>query len=200
MFNKVRCCSKLTSNYRFENLPLSAQSILRRHRLLVACIAVIIAVSALDTYLVCTLKHVIVEFERNPICLALIQRDPEDLSWFIGGKMLGNLAVVSVLVCLFRYRYRNRKFVALSVAGFQVFLTLYLCCADPFTGFLSFDGLFSHSQTLYRKSVDSLLIHLAALSAIAAAISVVYRIRNPRLILRNRAALTDAKQFFGILR
>lgn len=172
----------------------SAKSLVYRYRLLMGCITVILAVSTLDTCLVYFLKNVIVEFERNPICLALIQRDPQDLTWFVCGKLLGNLAVVTALTILFRFEYRNRNLVALAVAGFQIALTFYLCLADPITGFLSFDGLFSDSPLLFRRSLDSLLLHLAALSAIAAAVAMIIRIRNLRLVLRNGDSLATAKQ------
>lgn len=150
-----------------------------RHRLLLACIAVILSVSTLDTGLVYLLKDVIVEFERNPICLALIQRDPHDLTWFVCGKLIGNLMVVTALMFLFHFEYRNRNLVALAVAGFQIALTFYICLADPISGFLNFDGLFSNSLILFRRSLESLMMHLAV---IAAAIAMFLRIRKLRLV------------------
>ena len=158
-------------------------SLLQGYRLPVACIAIILSVSTLDTYFVYLFKHVIVEFEQNPICLALIGRDPQDLSWFIGGKLLGNLGVVTVLVLLFRFGYRNSNLVAVGVAAFQVILTLYLCFADPQTGILNFDGLFSDSPLLFKRSLTSLLLHVATLSGIAGAISMIYRFRKSRFEL-----------------
>lgn len=182
--------NKLVTREQFS----STKSFLQRHRLLLACIIVILAVSTLDTCLVCSFKHVIVEFEQNPICLALIQRDPQDLTWFVGGKLLGNLAVVTALTFLFRFKYRNRNLVAVAVAGFQIALTFYLCLSDPISGVLSFDGLFSNSPLLFRRSLDSLLLHLAAISAIATTLAMIIRIRNLRLVLRNGDSLATAKQ------
>ena len=169
-------------------------SLVQNHRLPVACIATILLVSTLDTYFVYLFKHVIVEFERNPICLALIGRDPQDLSWFIGGKLLGNLGVVTVLVLLFRFGYRNSNLVAVGVAGFQVILTIYLCLADPQTGFLAFNGLFSDSPLLFQRSLTSLLLHLATLFGIAGTISMTYRFRKPESIWNNLASLAKSRQ------
>ncbi len=202
MFTNIRSGSLSASseNFSLSQLLNSAKSLVHRQPLLATCVIIILSVSTLDTYLVYSLKHVIVEFERNPICLALIEKDPQNLSLFICGKLLGNLGVVGVLFFLFRYSYRNRNLVAMSVAGFQILLTFYLCFADPSSGVLDFDGLGSNSPKIHRRSLDSLLIHLAAGAAIAAAFSVIYRIRNPRLILRKRDSQTAARQFFGILR
>lgn len=196
MFTNLRSGLTLgvNKNLRTRERLSSANSFFYRHRLLLACIIVILAVSTLDTCLVYFFKHVIVEFEKNPICLALIQRDPQDLTWFVGGKLLGNLAVVTALTILFRFKYRNRNLVALAVAGFQIALTVYLCLSDPISGVLSFDGLFSNSPLRFRRSLDSLLLHLAAISATATALAMIIRIRNLRSILRNGDTLAAAKQ------
>ena len=168
-------------------------SMLKSHRLPVACIAIILSVSVLDTYFVYLFKHVIVEFERNPICLALIGRDPQDLSWFIGGKLLGNLGVVTVLVLLFRFGYRNSNLVAVAVAGFQITLTFYICLADPQTGFLAFDGLFSDSRLLFKRSLTSLLLHLATFSVIAGTVSLIYRFKTSESVWNNFAVLAKSR-------
>ena len=202
MFTNIRSGTLIAfnENFNLRELLSAAKSLWHRQPLLATCVIIILSVSTLDTYLVYSFKHVIVEFERNPICLALIEKDPQNLSLFIWGKLFGNIGVVCVLLFLFRYSYRNRNLVALSVAGFQILLTFYLCFADPSTGFLDFDGLGSNSPALHRRSLDSLLIHLAVGAAMAAAVGVVYRVRNPRLILRKRDSLTAGKQFYGILR
>ncbi len=75
MFINLRSGSTIDfhKNLRSRERLTFAKSVLYRHRLLAACITVILSVSTLDTYLVYFFKHVIVEFERNPICLALIK-------------------------------------------------------------------------------------------------------------------------------
>lgn len=91
---------------------------------------VISAISAHDTQL--AIDNIeIVKVEKNPICLALIELDPNGFSYFVLGKSIGTLSVVSVLSLLAVLRYRHTKLVTLSVVAFQCGLLMYLHLSDP---------------------------------------------------------------------
>ena len=144
------------------------------------CIAIIVSVSALDTWLVYAYRESILHDERNPICELLIQLDPNHLSCFLLGKVLGNLAVIAVLVGLYRFEFRNCNAVAISVAGFQAMLMFYLWFSDPLTGLLHFDGLFTNNPILFRNSFHSLCWHLIGVAAIGGCARAGYRFVNQR--------------------
>ena len=121
----------------YRRLP--AVAFLRKQPFLCACLAIILLVSAIDTWLVYLFRDTILIDEKNPICRRLIAHDPHQLSWFFWGKGMGNLFVVSTLILLYRFDYRHCRLVASSVAGFQLLLSCYLGLSDATSGFLHFD-------------------------------------------------------------
>lgn len=141
---------------------LFAQPILdaRASRVFWFCVAFILCVSIYDSYLVGVYRDSILIDERNPVCEFLIRLDPQHLSWFLVGKLLGNVLVVGSLVALLRSGFRRTLTVAKSVAGFQLLLLVYLLFADCMTGFLSFDGLVSNHSFEFQQSLHSAVIHL----------------------------------------
>lgn len=87
-------------------------------------------VSIYDAYLVVIYRTVITRLERNPVCLYLINLDPESLSYFLFGKFLGTVIVLSTMAMIYRYRKRWATPIFASVASFQLGLLLYLNLAN----------------------------------------------------------------------
>ena len=87
-------------------------------------------VSIHDTYLVIIEEHILM-LEKNPICAFLIRLEPECLTFFILGKMLGAVAVIFTLMLLHRVRYRHADIVTSAVVIFQAMLLTYLHLSDP---------------------------------------------------------------------
>ena len=132
------------------------------------CLLCIVSVSIYDAYLVVLFKGEILFDERNPICVMLIRKDPNSLTWFLGGKFLGNVFVVATLVFLRWIRYSRAMAIAKGVAAFQIGLLFYLTFADQNTGFLHFDGLFSNDPIHFNEALVSIGIHFSALMTIVA--------------------------------
>ena len=124
------------------------------------CLLFIVCVSIYDTYLVSVYRDTILLEERNPICLYLIQQDTSQLTWFIAGKLVGNLVVAGTLLSLFWFGFRRALTVAKGVACFQFLLLFYLLFSDPTTGILDFDGLVSSSSSEFRQAVLSAMAHI----------------------------------------
>jgi len=124
------------------------------------CLLVIACVSIYDTYLVVLYRETILLDERNPLCEYLIRQDTVQLSWFILGKLVGNLAVIGTLLGLFFFRFRRVLTVAKGVACFQLMLLAYLQLSDKTSGVLHFDGFWSPSQMEFRNSVVSAIVHI----------------------------------------
>ncbi|MEM9942453.1 MAG: hypothetical protein AAF939_12880 [Planctomycetota bacterium] len=124
------------------------------------CIAIILAVSTYDTYLVFVHQRHIIKMERNPICLFLIRLDPENMTFFLMGKFLGNLGVVCVLAALKWLCFRPYLLVAGLVAGFQIGLLGFLLLSDPVSGLFHFDDLFHPAPDRFRKGLLNLVYHL----------------------------------------
>ena len=101
-----------------------------RALLLIGCLAFIAIVSAHDTWLAVDNEE-IMRVEKNPICLALIQLEPERFTFFVLGKSIGTLTVISVLTLLIRSSYRYASQVTISIAAFQFCLLIYLHLSDP---------------------------------------------------------------------
>ena len=129
-------------------------------KLFAFCLLFIVSVSIYDTYLVTLYRDSILLDERNPVCLYLIQQDTSQLTWFILGKLAGNLVVVGTLLGLFLSGFRNALTVAKGVAFFQLLLLIYLQFSDPLTGILDFDGFVSASQEDNRQAILSVVAHL----------------------------------------
>jgi len=111
--------------------------------LIVCCCLLFIAViSALDTWFAVTNLQ-IVQVEKNPICRALLQLEPEGCTWFIAGKSLGTMTTLLILSLLHVYRYKRAMIVTLSISTFQLGLLVYLTLSDPlFYGLPNFALLF----------------------------------------------------------
>lgn len=124
------------------------------------CLLFIVCVSIYDTYLVVLFRDSILVDERNPICEYLIRQDTGQLTWFIVGKLVGNLAVVGTLLGLYGFRFRRTLTVTKGVACFQLMLLVYLHLSDKASGVLNFDGFWSPSQMEFRKSVVSAMVHI----------------------------------------
>ena len=124
-----------------------------------ACLISIVGVSTYDTLLVILYRDSILDDERNPICELLIRKDPNQLTWFLLGKILGNAGVVGTLTALYRLDYHRVMTVATSVALFQYWLLVFLNFSDPLTGFLHFDGLLSKDPKQFASGLNSAMIH-----------------------------------------
>ncbi|MFT5302811.1 MAG: hypothetical protein ACI814_003628 [Mariniblastus sp.] len=141
----------------------ASQFSMARHGFM-SCIVFILSVSIYDCYLVALYRDHVLHGERNPICEILIRNDPNGLTWFMLGKCLGNLGVVSILITLRWLRYRPILIIAASVAMFQMILLVYLTYSDPLTGFLHFDDIFSNDPLLAGIAIKTLAVHLACLA------------------------------------
>jgi len=115
-------------------------------RSLVLGFVTIAAISALDTWFAVA-NSLILKFEQNPICLALMRLEPQGFTVFIAGKMLGTLMVLFCLSAMHCYAYRHVKLVTLSVVMFQVGLLIYLTLSDPlYYGLPNFSLLFQETR------------------------------------------------------
>lgn len=131
-----------------------------------ACLLFIVGVSVYDTYLVLINRDAILFDERNPICEILIRQDPNNLTWFIVGKLAGNLGVVGTLLCLRWMGYQRILIVTIGVALFQFLLLTFLTFSDPMTGLLHFDGLYSRNPAIVAQAQTSVFLHSLALGGL----------------------------------
>ncbi len=83
-------------------------------------------VSIYDAYLVVKYKEVIADLEKNPICLFLIQLDPDSLICFLLGKATGTVLVLTILSALFCYKPRFAWPAVFAIAFFQFGLFCFL--------------------------------------------------------------------------
>lgn len=88
------------------------------------------AISAYDAYLVNATRLVIRDMEQNPICLMLINCDPDRLSYFFVAKAAGTLVVLSMLAALYCWKRRLALPTVTGVMTFQIGLLLYLSFAQ----------------------------------------------------------------------
>ncbi|MFO0904611.1 MAG: hypothetical protein U0939_16520 [Pirellulales bacterium] len=88
--------------------------------------ASIVGISAYDAFLVFLYRSVIIDFEKNPVGLLLIQLNQGGVSWFLIAKTAGTLFVLGVLVHLYRRYERYAYPVTSTVTAFQVGLVGYL--------------------------------------------------------------------------
>ena len=91
---------------------------------------IIAIVSVYDAWLVYLYRDSIASLERNLICLALIELEPEYASIFILSKLIGVGAVVFCLEMVRRFNSRIGFSAAMGVAAFQICLLCYLTLAD----------------------------------------------------------------------
>jgi len=123
----IRCqgCRYRQLFLRFESLP-------KRMILVGFCLLLIAAVSAIDIWFAVA-NPSILEYEKNPICKALLELEPAGCSWFILGKSTGTILVLSILTLLHRYRYQQAMLVTISMVVFQLGLLIFLTLSDPIT-------------------------------------------------------------------
>lgn len=135
-------------------------------KLFAFCVLFIVCVSIYDTYLVLAYPNGILVGERNPICLYLIRQDASQFSWFIAGKVLGNVMVVSTLLGLYFSGFRHALTVAKGVALFQLSLLIFLHFSDRRTGFLHFDDIGSNDPSKFYWAMWSLLLHVLVIGTV----------------------------------
>jgi len=136
------------------------------------CLFFIVGVSIYDSYLVALYRDSILDDERNPICEILIQKDPDNLSWFMLGKLAGNFCVIGTLMLLRWIGYKYSLVVAFGVAIFQLALLTFLTFSDPLTGLLHFDDLLSTDPDRVAKAMYSAMLHVVALMLTSVAIGI----------------------------
>lgn len=114
------------------------------------CLLVITAVSAFDIWSAVA-NSSIMKVEKNPICLALMELDPNGLSYFIFGKSFGTLAVIATLIGLHLKSYRYATTVTIAILLFQIGLLIYLTLSDPLTYNLpNFSLLFEGRESIWH--------------------------------------------------
>ena len=113
---------------------------------LVSCFLTIAIISAIDIWFAVA-NTAILRVEKNPICMALIELEPQGFTFFIIGKAAGTLMVLLTLSLLYRVRYRHANMVTFAIALFQIGLLMYLTLSDPLTHDLpNFGLLFGESN------------------------------------------------------
>lgn len=93
-------------------------------------LAVIVGVSAYDTYLIIKFARCLIELEENPIGKWLIEINNGDVSVFVRSKIAGTILVASILLLMKRFQSRIVFPVTTSIASWQVGLLWYLTNAD----------------------------------------------------------------------
>jgi hypothetical protein len=112
---------------------------------LTICFLTIAAISTLDIWFAVA-NSSILEVEQNPICRELIKLDQSGFSFFILGKALGTVTVLSTLTQLHRNRYRYASLVTVAITLFQLCLLTYMTLSDPlFYDLPNFSLLFAES-------------------------------------------------------
>ena len=110
------------------------------------CLFIIAAISATDIWFAVA-NSCIQKVEQNPVCMALIELDPDGFSFFILGKSTGTLMVILTLVLLHSREYRSATTVTIAITVFQIGLLTYLTLSDPLTYNLpNFGLLFENSS------------------------------------------------------
>ncbi len=170
----------------FSQISTQPGSLVRQAFL--GCLLFIVGVSIYDSYLVALYREFILYDERNPVCEILIQKDPENLTWFMVGKLIGNMLVIGTLALLRWIGYKQTLTVALSVALFQFALLMFLTFSDPITGLLHFDDLFSHNPDRAAKALNSAMLHAIALAITVAGVITGIRWKSIRNISRSGPA------------
>jgi len=90
------------------------------------CCAIIIIVSSIDVYWLSHNRDNILQYEKNPLGLYLIELDQGEVSLFIACKFLGTYIVVGILYGLFPRYPRKILAVSVAVAAVQILLLIYL--------------------------------------------------------------------------
>jgi len=99
------------------------------HRIILhICCALIVAISAIDTYWLSKARSYIEEVEQNPIGQYLISLDNGDVSLFILCKFLGTYIAVAATYIIYKKYPKHGMVTAVSLAIAQIWLLLYLYC------------------------------------------------------------------------
>lgn len=103
--------------------------------LFVICCLTIVGIGILDTWLVIQFSSSIEQLEQNPICLYLINLDPDRMMLFIWGKTLGIATVVCTLVGLLTFWKKVAMPITFAITLFQIGLLSYLYILSDFSHF-----------------------------------------------------------------
>jgi hypothetical protein len=96
----------------------------------VVCFLTIASVAAFDTWSAAANSEIIT-VEKNPICVFLLDLDPEGRSYFVMAKILGAATTLFVLGLLLKVGYPHGYLVTGAITAFQIGLMIYLCFSDP---------------------------------------------------------------------
>lgn len=87
---------------------------------------IIVSVSIYDTYWTFKTADVILDYEKNPIGVMLIEADDGDVALFMTLKMIGTMIVILAIPLLYIFKKKWGLTVASFVASFQIALFFYL--------------------------------------------------------------------------
>lgn len=116
------------------------------------CFVIIALVAVYDTWAAAVNSEILKE-EKNPICVKLLELDPDGRTWFVAAKSMGAAMTLSVLSLLLKVGYRHAMFVTGSIAAFQMGLMVYLCFSDPrWYGLPNFFVLYESTESVFFLS------------------------------------------------
>ena len=92
------------------------------------CCLFVMAVSVHDAMLVLIYRHLIEEFERNPVGRWLLDAHGGELWLFLSAKLGGTAVVCAILITLYEHRRRLAFVIAGGLTLFQIILLWYLSC------------------------------------------------------------------------
>lgn len=114
------------------------------------CFLTITLVSAFDTWSAAANEEILI-VEKNPICVKLLELDPEGRSYFVYAKMLGAAGTLFVLSLLLKVGYQHGMLITGAIAAFQVGLMIYLCFSDPRCyGLPNFFFFYDSPESIFR--------------------------------------------------
>jgi hypothetical protein len=118
----------------------------------VVCFLTIASVAAFDTWSAAANSEILT-VEKNPICVVLLELDPESRSYFVMAKVLGAATTLSVLGLLLKTGYRYGHLVTGAITAFQIGLMIYLCFSDPrLYGLPNFFFFYDSSESIFILS------------------------------------------------
>ena len=87
---------------------------------------IIVFVSIYDSYWTFKTADVILEHEKNPIGVMLIEADGGDVALFMTLKMIGTMIVILMIPLIYFFKKKWGLTVAFFIASFQIALFFYL--------------------------------------------------------------------------
>ena len=90
----------------------------------VRCGLVLIS-SGIDAFLAYYYRAHILDLERNPVCLSLMEMEPNHLSVFIVAKLIATISVVAIMCLVKRWHEQMGRLIANVFALFQMGLLTY---------------------------------------------------------------------------